>query len=266
MITEYKLDNEYYAKYNSSSNKFEYFKNNELMPSKVNKLYKFMSFNNNSIASLLQSYFWLSNPASFNDPFDCNKNLIINYEKIDSNKIEPQNYFEDKGIVSFAEAMDSSLMWAHYTNNYNGFVLEIDSHGFEGDLKGRNKLYLEKHEFRKVIYPEYFPPLPLELGFSKDLLFFIKVKQWEYENEWRIIASVKENMRYYEFDKSIITKIFVGYNLFNNPTNFGILKTIHNVIYPHAEFYFVYPHQKLFGVLECKKIPNFNYEKNTQKS
>ena len=44
-------------------------------------LYKYFSLNNFSIDNLQNDYIYLSNPKDFNDPFDCNRNLIIEKQK-----------------------------------------------------------------------------------------------------------------------------------------------------------------------------------------
>lgn len=256
MFLEYLISDEYKAVLDQTSGKYDFYKNNQLIPKRVDKLYKFMPFNNNTIACLLQSYFWLSNPSTFNDPFDCNKNLIIGFDGNDvDNKFQLKNHFESLGITSFSEKLGNPLMWGHYTNNYHGIVLEIDSSNLHEYSSMINSDHHTNYDFRKVLYPKYFNPILKEFEFAEPLLYSSKIKNWEYEQEWRIIANIKNNMRYLHFDHRIIKKIFIGYNLWeNNSTAFHIIAHIQQINYPHAEIYKVYPHQKEFGTLVFEKI------------
>lgn len=256
MIHSFKIGSSYEVKFNKESNEYDYYQGGNLIPRKIDKLYKFMSFNNNTIASLLQSYFWLANPASFNDPFDCNKNLIVDYSKEENNgKIKAQNHFDDIGVTSFVESMNNPLMWAHYANNYNGIVLELDSSQLHLNTIEKNQEYHKEYDLRKVIYPEFIGPLQTGFEFAETVLFTAKLKNWKYEQEWRIISSIKENLRYLLFDPKIVKRIFMGYNLFlNNSTGMHIITHLKDRIYQDSELFWVYPHQSQFGKLVAKKV------------
>ena len=73
--------------------------------SKPKYLYKYFSLNNFSIDSLENDYIYLSNPKDFNDPFDCNRNLIAEKQKElrDWQYIERLNDIPNIGIVCFSE-------------------------------------------------------------------------------------------------------------------------------------------------------------------
>jgi hypothetical protein len=256
MIHSFKIGSSYEVKLNDKTKDYDYYNNDLIIPTKINKLYKFMSFNNNTIASLLQSYFWLANPASFNDPFDCNKNLIVDYSKgTDDDTIKAQNHFNDIGVTSFVESMNSPLMWAHYANNYNGIVLELDSSKLHLNNIKRNQEYHKTYELRKVIYPDYIAPLQTAFEFAKTVMFTAKLEPWKYEQEWRIISSTADDLRYLMFDPNIVKRIYMGYNLFlNNSTGMHIVTHLHDRIYPNSELFWVYPHQSKFGKLVAKKV------------
>jgi len=68
-------------------------------------LYKYYSLNNFSIDSLENDYLYLSNPKDFNDPFDCNRNLIIEQRKElrDWQYVERLNDISDIVITCFSE-------------------------------------------------------------------------------------------------------------------------------------------------------------------
>ena len=126
------LGNRYEVRLNNITNEYEYFDNGILIPRKKDILYKYLTFNENTIASLMNCYLWLTNPVSFNDPFDCNKNLIVDYaEDTAEIKWNTRNYFKNIGVSSFSEEKCHPLMWAHYTNNYRGIAIEFDTSNFK---------------------------------------------------------------------------------------------------------------------------------------
>lgn len=99
-------------------------------------------------------------------------------------------YSENIGILSLTEKRDNLLMWAHYANNYKGFVIEFDktrqffnSRRFPADSCGG---------LRKVKYSDVRPSRRLLMEMTPEEFFLIKSKQWEYEQEWRMIASLED--------------------------------------------------------------------------
>jgi hypothetical protein len=99
-------------------------------------------------------------------------------------------YSEVIGILSLTEKCDHLLMWAHYANNYKGFVIEFD----------------EKHELfnpqrfpagsfgglRKVEYSDIRPTNHSLMEMTPEDIFLIKSKEWEYEQEWRMLANLED--------------------------------------------------------------------------
>jgi hypothetical protein len=213
-IFSYSIDSKYSVEQYKGSNQFKYLENGVLMPESIETLYKYLSWNEKTIASLLGNYLWLTNPADFNDPFDCNRSMIFNYEFPKNELLVKRNYFEDIGIISFTENKFCPLMWAHYTGNYNGIVLKFNSNKFNNIIKEDQ---FEQVKLRKVIYPEQFNTFPLGFGFSKELMLFIKTINWNYENEWRLVANLKKPYnRFLRFDPDTLEEIYIGHNLFEN--------------------------------------------------
>lgn len=245
MMLNFKLDDEHEAKYNDASKNYDFFYQNKLISNKIETLYKFYNTNINSIDSLLNSYFYLANPASFNDPFDSNKNLIVDFEKAtNENK---KNNFNDIGICSFCEDINHPIMWAHYTNNYRGFAVEFNTENF--------KLIIDKNQFKgeeidkgiqisKVIYVNYIVPIQKAFGFYKRYLFATKGKFWQIEKEWRIIGELKTNNigRKLYFSPDIVKNIYLGFNLCEeDETAVNLISTIAKIKYPNAEIFIVGP-------------------------
>lgn len=254
-MLKFSIGKSYHVEWNVNLKEYEFYNKGELMPKKIDTLYKYMPFNEFTISSLLSRYLWLANPSTFNDPFDCNKNLIINHPDNFEQTKDKKNSHEDIGIISFTEKLNNPLMWAHYTNNYNGIVLEFDASNFHQN----NTEQFSEYKLRKVIYPEYIAPLQTGFQFAEDIMFSSKIKNWEYEEEWRIIGRLKnaEN-RYLNFNPRSLKNIYIGYNLFeNNSTAFNILSQIQYLNYPEVKIYYVYPNPDRFGSLVFKKI-NFD--------
>ena len=101
-------------------------------------------------------------------------------------------------IACFSESVDSILMWSHYADSHNGFVLEYD---FRSTLKNP----IEHVLIAPVIYDE--ERLDVSSYVAWEFLHLLKVNSknpdiashlkmalhksaaWEYEKEWRLIDS-----------------------------------------------------------------------------
>lgn len=249
MILSFKIDDEHHVEFNESTKDYDFFFKKELIPNKIKSLFKYYNSNLNSIDSLLNSYFYLANPSSFNDPFDSNKNLVVDIDSKDS-EIKKNNY-DDIGICSFCEDINHPIMWAHYTNNYRGFAVEFDTENF--------KLQIEKNQFKgseitdgyqiaKVIYVNYIVPIQKAFKFHKRYLFATKGKYWQVENEWRIIGELNSTQRINRklyFNPKIVKNIYLGFNLCNeDETAVNLIATICQIKYPKAEIFIVGPDSK----------------------
>lgn len=182
--------------------------------SQLDSLYKYYSLNANNIDALENNYFYLSNPKTFNDPFDCNRNLVIEQQKElnDWDYVETLNDSSNIGITSFSENGMEPLLWSHYTDSYHGFCIKLKS-DFIRQVKEGNALV------KKVIYSEEPASISIDLDFSKYYQFILKLSDWKYEKEWRLLftnPSMVSNK--YSFDVDNIEEISVGYN-FHNPRN-----------------------------------------------
>lgn len=246
-IFEYHIDSKYSVEKHNDSKHFKYLENGEFMPESTEKLYKYLPWNERTIASLFGNYLWLTNPVHFNDPFDCNRSMIFNYNFSEAERQVKRNYFNDIGILSLTENMFCPLMWAHYTGNYNGIVLKFKAESFN-NINKENQF--EHIKLRKVIYPEQFKALPLGFQFSKELMLFIKSKNWNYEKEWRLIANLKKPYnRFLRFDPSSLEEIYIGYNLFENLDSraVAILTQIRDAYYPNTKLIRLFPDSEVFG-------------------
>lgn len=96
---------------------------------------------------------------------------------------------ENLGVLCLTEKPDNLLMWAHYADHHRGVVIEFDEkHDFFNRRVGPQD---EFRHFRKVLYSESRPTIFLNDSTAVDFFYF-KSKEWEYEQEWRLIAPLKD--------------------------------------------------------------------------
>lgn len=251
---EYPIDSKYSVELHKGCEHFQYLENGKFISESVDTLYKYMAWNEKTISALLGNYLWLTNPVHFNDPFDCNRGMIFNYDYSEEERLKKKNFFDDIGVLSFTENRFCPLMWAHYTQNYNGIVLKFKSNDFNNF---KNEKQFEKIKLRKVIYPEQFKQFPLGLSFSKELMFFIKTKQWNYEKEWRLVANLKAPFnRYLRFNPESLEEIYIGHNLFEsrNYSAIQILTQIRDTYYPKTKLIRVFPDSEVFGQIVFRNL------------
>lgn len=232
------IDDEYKLVLNNPNrNIWDVYKNDILLPSKVDKLYKYYKLNLYNIDSLLRHYFFLANPGEFNDPFDCNINLLKNIPSTDNMETVKRNNYRNVGVCCLSENINSKLMWAHYTDNYNGFVIEFNAIGVNIKKEDYNQYALSR-----VIYPEKPIQVDIEYPCSHQYLFTTKQKHWEYEQEWRIIAHLNTEIREMQYSPEIVSGIYIGHNIPDkNPGLYSLLMEIQEIRFPKVPIYVVYP-------------------------
>tara|TARA_R110000751_G_C13788936_1_gene481875 strand:+ start:60 stop:833 length:774 start_codon:yes stop_codon:yes gene_type:complete len=256
-MTEFKIDDEYRIERGENTGDWTYYKDDKPVPKKADKVFKFYSMNINNIDALLNSYFYLSNPSTFNDPFDCNFNLVDNHDDEDGIaklKTVNRNNYSDVGIVSMSEVVDNHLMWAHYTNNYRGFALEwkgseVTTIPKEGQFK--------KATFTAVIYPKKLVQIKKEYPFAQHYVLTTKLKHWEYENERRFICQLgKEKDRILFYDRDKVKALYVGHQLVDEDKSaYRLILGIHETLFPNIPVYVVYPHSKKLELMFEKVLP-----------
>ena len=203
-----------------------------------NSLYKFYVLNAYSLDSLYRNYFYLANPSTFNDPFDCNVNIATDIKGIETLKTVQRNNYSSAGVCCLTETIDNHLLWAHYTNNYNGFALQFDEMKIETSLEE-----YKAYGLRPVIYPVKPKRVSTKEPYAHQYLFTTKLNHWKYEREWRIVTDLKNDNREMHYSISNLKGIYVGHKIVDN--NLGLYKMlleIQETKYPDASVYVVYPH------------------------
>jgi Protein of unknown function (DUF2971) len=92
------------------------------------------------------------------------------------------------GVLSLTNSPENLLMWAHYANSHNGFVLQLDeTHEFFGPKS------IDGVEFglTKVEYSDLRPILSHQ-SIKSPTVLYRKSPEWTYENEWRLVRPLDD--------------------------------------------------------------------------
>lgn len=95
------------------------------------------------------------------------------------------------GVFCLTEKRDNRLMWSHYSQSHQGFVIEFDEkhpyfHQQRSDVD-------EFGYLRKVEYRDERPDFAELIEMSATDMFLVKGKEWEYEQEWRMLRPLKDS-------------------------------------------------------------------------
>lgn len=244
MKNEIILNDKYKYVFDSDLNRMRIHIDGVPCPLGPDKLFKFYDTNLLSIASLHENYFWLANPKDFNDPFDCNINLVDHENETDLKKHPDvkRNNIPDIGITCFTEEINEPLMWAHYANNYYGFVLELDPKHTHINLDNRER----KKSINPVLYFDKFIKVKNTDSFALEYFLTAKSDKWKYEKEWRLLADVDDKVPYDRiafYEPITIKALYIGHRLLDeNESVFNLIESIFGTKYPDKPIYIVYPH------------------------
>jgi len=105
------------------------------------------------------------------------------------------------GIFCLSEKPDNELMWSHYADSHQGFVIE-----FESECSFFNQRRSEVDELRHLRKVEYSDRRPsIILSEVTDFTpFLTKGSQWSYEAEWRIMFALQDATHVIEFEMANI--------------------------------------------------------------
>jgi hypothetical protein len=244
------LNNEYKYVYDEALQRYRHYYRNKPMPLRPKKMYKYYALNLNNVAALHDGYFWLSNPADFNDPFDCNLHLV-EHENIEelNNKVKRANDVSNIGVTCFSEVLKEPLMWGHYTNNYKGFVVEFNPLKTTVQLDATKR----KHSLNPVMYFSKFIKVKNTDSFAMEYLLTAKSKKWKYEREWRFISTIHgSNERVVFYERHSVKALYIGHRIPDQDRSaYTLLLNIYEEKYPGKPVYVVYPNpQRLELVFE----------------
>lgn len=107
------------------------------------------------------------------------------------------------GLYCLSTCPKNILMWSHYADNHEGFVIGFNT----------NKLLLDnKFDYLKAVeYTQGFPEISGldDLGLQFEKKFFYKSNLWSYENEWRLSKNHIEN-RIVKIESTSIQEVIFG--------------------------------------------------------
>lgn len=190
-----------------------------------NTIFKYVSFNSNSLKIIINGELWFGKPKNQNDPFEAefviegfseklneesrlkiikqmSSNDNINYlkDKYDNDPEDRKfildysdyikNQIKDKfGICCFSNTYKEILLWTHYANSHKGMCLMFDKKKLSTSLKNEDS----EIEGNNTIPSENVPRIKINIHKSGypfinayDTLLF-KYKNFEYENEFRYV-------------------------------------------------------------------------------
>jgi hypothetical protein len=169
-------------------------------------VFKYFSPQDTSLNSLEDSYLYYSVYSNFNDPFDCNLNLI-NFKRKKAHYSGTRSKFlselNNTGICCFTSVNDSILMWSHYAGHHKGFCLEFKYDDRKDGINPWEVVY--KKKFKTADYHTQKIDSFVHLIYSKS-------ECWAYEKELRtFIPNIKnDEERKRLFDKGDLLSVYLG--------------------------------------------------------
>lgn len=209
----------------------------------IKYLYKYRPDDIYTIKLLCEQRLHFSHPFDFNDPFDCkplcvkdvsDEDIIDQFKRnfpkpiaelVKTNIGSIQNKIKNGDVQNlvngtlnwnyvccFSYNADIPAMWAHYAQNHYGLCLgfdkEIGGAFLESRIKGVVRYTDQQTEF------DWTKLDPFPRGNETKNFFFEKAKEWEYEQEYRVVIphSIAEIApdTYDSFKKEALVAMFFG--------------------------------------------------------
>ncbi|HHX70078.1 MAG TPA: DUF2971 domain-containing protein [Gallicola sp.] len=201
------------------------------------KIYKYCSYDN-GLLIVLGQLLKFRNPSFFNDPFDCDINLLEfdfddcsqdilddlelirnSFQTDMSNEINsiPKNKLEEiyrksqidkiekSSICCFSTNLDNTTMWSHYADNHKGICLIFDPFINEPflDVNSENVISgtVDYDNYTQINYLK-----SKREGIKK--LFLTKSNHWKQEDEFRYI--ILRNYDYIQFKREFLKGVVFG--------------------------------------------------------
>ena len=166
-----------------------------------------------------------------------NEGLFRNEDFIKSeNKKSIERLLDTLGVYSTTAINDNILMWAHYSNNHQGFCVGFDSVKLCKYLQGGAQEVLYKDE-----YPTILPTEDPKTCINKQIN--TKASYWDYEIEYRLTNFDYAN-KVIKIPKEIINEVVIGCNMSESDEK-DILKLI-SIELPHVKTYKTKPKDMSF--------------------
>lgn len=234
----------------------------------IPKLFKYKTYNDRTLDSLMFNYYWTTPISKMNDAFEgmnsFKKFLKKTSKRINSNnsksKFESLVIITDDfidfvlnkiGVLCLTTDNKNQLMWAHYANEYRGLCIEYDFKITQDPEK--------IHQSFPVSYSKNIPDFSekdmLNKGSFVKKICGIKSECWSYEKELRLI--MEKGTGSFVYDKSLLKAVYFGVRFDENYKNdiFRALKDTNTKFYQMVMDEGKYS----FSYEEIIDIPNFTY-------
>lgn len=190
------------------------------------KLYKYKSSKTikRDFPLLEKNQIWFSKVGTLNDPYEgtfiidekyrnafnfifYNKRNLV--QELFKARIEVANVQNKMaGILSLTTDKDNLLMWSHYAENHEGYILEYDINSQSFNPIGEHAKYNNNVQLIKIKYTN--KPISQDIRHkAKFSQLFNKSKCWNYEKEYRFIAGFYGK---YEYERKSLKAIYLGAN------------------------------------------------------
>lgn len=170
--------------------------------------YKYLPFNAGSLKMITEGTVKFTNPAEFNDPFDCLPSFELDsaeslercrpeFRSLSTAKkermlarlkqeLESGRYVGDLhsriGVLSLSRNPLNILMWSHYADHHRGFIVELL---METSAPGHLLDFVLPFQ---VTYSDERPSVTWGGRFDLERYFLTKAIQWSYEDEERVLT------------------------------------------------------------------------------
>jgi hypothetical protein len=195
--------------------------------------YHYSDFDTSIDKILLKQTLRFSDPLTFNDPFDCNENLLKTYNTREVLENVLKNWEKNISreerrrlqrevmkpsvqadilkterkkfkIACLSKVHNEVLMWSHYAKKHSGICI-----GFEFPHQ-----YGEKFILCPVKYLTKISPIDGNTDINRSILYWLttKSKRWDYEHEIRAITKLNSHNEYLDisFDFKFVKEIIFG--------------------------------------------------------
>lgn len=259
---------EIYANNDQPDKALRYYQDYEITLSQIKScdfsegLLSFRPFTAFSLSDLVNNEITVCSPRVMNDPYDT---LLIKWgENIRVTKGWKKHVdalcksFESYRIRSFCRLKDKDgndtvsnvLMWAHYAMNHTGFCVEY---------KFSDKFLLTESRrvsrFKEIIYHKREEPFDMNSpSINTDQALCTKLKDWEYENEVRLITYVPDKEGDYlsiPLDpESSLKAVYFGYRC-----NEDTIRTVRNALANKPDIQYFKMDSDYADIYRLKAIP-----------
>jgi hypothetical protein len=219
-------------------------------------IYKYRKIDKRLYEMLSKHSLWFANPATFNDPFDCNLNFSVDetaltdfvldtsddknddlrniysiykkelgVERVREMLIEnTKKVIAKSGICCFNTDQRELLPWAHYADSHKGVCLGFDYKELHGIFR----------VMRRVKYQDEYPLIDIKGGVTEIVkLLITKSTHWKDEKEVRFIES---DSGYKQFSPTALKEVFFGVNAESQKIN-EVIRFLQLCGYSSTKFY-----------------------------